>query len=1189
VGFRGIGGVVVLKRGLIFTLDAMAAFLLLLSLAALLMVTAGSTVSQSLSHESFHSLAQDSVSVISKMSLYDVRRDDFVKQLFDNGTFAQEDENMTVMEAIGSLWAQNDTANATLARQLAQRVFSQSIPSHLQWAIAFEGEIIYNTTELSATRSVAASRRIVSGVNRSQPSHGCIARAFLQKIKGKNEKAYAFFGGFTGQGNLTVALRGIPADAVFKGLDIELNAGDNFTVYVNGGECQTLYRSGSNYSVNAWSVTDASCMARFVAGAAENNVSLNFTGGDALKKYVGGGFVAAVYETEQLAPQQSSTAREYLPGVYGLANHYASFYVPGALTSISATLHFFNNYTTYFRVGNKTLMWNDGNESDQTVQIPDANFTAQFTRAELSSKTVPIRFEVWANATGQTGNADIVLITDVSGSMNWQMGSDSTGTVRACTDPNIYASTTQRLSVAKCVDKDFVQAILEGVGNKIALVSFSSGVANWTDFTNSSAYLNNTIGNYTQGGATCIACAINQARLLLANSNPNRTRYVIVMSDGVPNVRSVPTCGADFRAVSMFGADQGFATGTSGLVYRWDGAEWEYTAPPFASYDLYGVSNTLASTAFAVGEGGKIYRWGGSSWSQDADTGSSTHYAVDLVSPSLAFAAGSSGVYRWNGASWSSNYSSAQTLYGVDALNSSWAFAVGSSGKIFKWGGSSWSQDADTGNSVHYAVKIYNGTLAFAVGSSGKIFKWGGSSWSQDIDTGSNTFYAVDVYNGTLAFAAGSSGKIYKWNGASWAQQASPTSDAIRGLSFAGGAYAKAVTSGGEILAWNGASWSVEWQYQCDNGNLTDGASCSDGDSCWLSTSCAARNANYSSCWARQEYNATVNAIGFGPVASCAFAASTLNAIAECGNGTYFASTNASQLADYYRSLARTIVQASNASQLLSVSGSINSTLYPDSFIEYSFVPEESVFEYGDISVTVENPPFQSCNGSVFVPEQISVDEAKVTSYSADKWTDLLRLSNAATGGWLTVFNLSEYGASYLSLGDPFVVQFNASKLVSGEYNDFSVRTGSDSQNSGTECPSANRLIYRGRLRAQVNYSGIFPQCLSRNATVYYDLDFDGVADGSVNISVGAPGLPYASDGFVTVDQLNTSTNGVDNAFQRLLDKLNFMNENPSAPSGSASNPIDLKVGDEINSTVIVGEGVPYMWGPAEVSVMVWT
>ncbi|MFA4946250.1 MAG: VWA domain-containing protein [Candidatus Micrarchaeia archaeon] len=1175
-------------KGLVFTLEALSALLLLLTLSYALSLSTSTSAEQGYSHEGLHTLAQDSIGALSKLRLRDVRRDPAVARLFEDGSFSEANNNDSVMAALGSLWATNNTGNATLARELAQTLMTRVMPSHVNWAVAFEGDIIYNTSAPAPERSLAASRRIVSGVNSSQPSTGCVARAFLQRIRGKNERAYAFFGGFVGQGNITAVLRGISADAAFNSLVVELNAGNDFNLVVNGFDCGELHRAdpADNYSVDSWTVTDEECLSQLDATASENNVSLNFTQGGLAYAYVGGGFVEAVYETSEITPTWSTMQRTYLPGIQGLANYYGSFYVPGQLTGINATLHFYNNYTSYFRVGNKTVMHNRGSANEQVIFIPYANFSANFTDAELSSRTVPVRFEVFANATGQTGYADVVLITDVSGSMNWKMSTDyQNGVIRACDNPALYDSDTQRLSVAKCVDKSFVQAILEGVGNQIALVSFSSSVSSYTNFSTDYDYLESEIDGYTQGGGTCIACAINKARELLANSAANRTRYIIVMSDGVPNYRSTEFCGEDWRAVSANGSSTVLAADYNAIIGRRNATGWALS--DISSASLYGVSLAASDNAFAVGSSGKIYKWNGAAWAQSTDTGLNTHYAVDYYNPNVAFAAGSTGkVFRWNGAAWAESTDTGDNVhYAVDVLNSSWVFTVGSSGKIFRWNGAAWAESTDTGSNTFYGVAVHNGTLGFAVGDSGKIYRWNGAAWAQNIDTGSNTHYAVAAYNGTLAFAVGSSGIIYKWNGAAWAQDVSPTGAALRGIAFQNGSAAKAVGSN-VILSWNGSGWSVERSYACDQGNSSTGVSCSDNDDCSLSTSCPSRNANYSSCWAHQEYGAVVYAVGFGPVASCAFANATLNAIAQCGNGTYFASSDAAELADFYRSLARTIVTESNASQVLSISGSINSTLFPDSFIEYSFIPDEPDYDYGDLSVTVENPPLPSCSGSVYFPTQIKLDSVRVTSYSGDKWTDLVRVRPEG-GAWVEAFNLSKYAMDYEGLGDPFAVQFNTSLITTGGYSEFSVRTGSAYGNASAECPSDDRVIYTGRLRAQVNYSGVYPVCASRNATVYYDLDYDNVADGSIGLTIGSAGLPSAGEEYVDVAELEPGTNAVDDALVRLLDALNFLGDGDE-PSGSAANPIDLKIGESINLTVIVGQGVPFMWGPSEVSVMVW-
>ena len=1185
-----------MKRALVFSIDALVAFLLLTTALGAFALMRGSFVSPMVENEGVHAVAQNAVSVLAKARIYDVRRLPEVDALFESGALGASDLNKSVLEVLGGFWAANDSGNFSAASNLSRAVLSPAMPPDAQWAVRIEDDMIYNTSAPDVRHSLAVSRRLVSGVAAELPSTGCVARAFVERIRGKHEKAYAFFGGFVGEGNVTAVVRGVPADAQIENVVLEVNAGDNLSFYANGVSCGSFAKTAGSYSVDSWTVTAPACLDALVK-AGDNNFSINFTGSLLQDKYLGGGFVAVTYNTGTMSPPPQYSLTEYLPGVDGLFNLYSSFYVPGTLNLVSAHLRFLNNYTTMLFVGNKTLMtWNGTNET-QTVDIPNANFSAAFPDySAISMRTVPIRLKVVANMTGGYGNADVVLITDVSGSMDWRMDSDSTYGVnrtRTCNDTLLLTQgNSQRMSVARCVDAQFVDAVMEGVGNRIALVSFSSSIVNYTELTNNSAYLKSVIGAYQPSGATCICCAINKAYdILAAQSGENRTRFVIVMSDGVPNVRCVPTCSADLRAVSMYNSTQGFAAGTNGLIMKWDGTAWASQTPPSTSYDLYGVSNTLASPAFAVGESGKIYKWNGASWVQDTDTGYYDHYAVSLYSNSLAFSVGESGrIYGWNGASWSlQSGTGSNTFRGVSIYNTTLAFAVGNSGKIYRWLGSSWLEQADTGGNTFYAVKAYNGSLAFAVGDSGKIYRWLGSSWSQNTDTGGNTFYAVDIWNGSLAFAAGSSGLIYRWTGTSWVAQASPTSNAIRGLSFVNGTYAKAVTAGGEILSWDGTSWATEWHYQCDNGNSSTGKYCSDNDDCSLTSSCPSRNANYSSCRAHNELNATAHAVGFGPVASCTFANNTLYAVAQCGNGSYFASTNASELADFYRSLARTIVQASNTSQIMTLSGAINSTLFSDSYFEFHYTPATPDYGYQELLIQRETPYFASCQGSVYFPSQMSVDSFRMTSFSSADWTANVTLKNSAQD-WLNVFDLSVYnGSSYGDTGDPFFVALNASLLRSGEYNYVDVRTQSAPGNQSPSCSQKNRAIYEGRIKAAVNYSGVFLQCRARNATVYYDLDYDSAPDGYVNLTIGTD-LPSAGEEYVAVDQLDVYGNAVDDALQRLLNQLNMYAEiGDSGPAGSMTNPIDVQLDSEVGSSAVTGQGIPFLWGPSEVEVLVWT
>ncbi len=1329
------------RRGVVLSLDALVAFLLFSSVVAVLYLFEQSFWAPVLTQDSLQSTAQHTSDALNGLRVVDVRREPEMAALFDSGTLSDEDLNRTLVEVIGSFWAVNDSGNASIAANLSRKIFSPFLPENVEWAFLYDDDPVYNSTDIPYDGFIASSRKLVSGIAKSLPSTGCVASAYLQKIAGKSDAAYYYFGGFVGQGTIAAVVNGVPVGSNATQIFLEASAGDNFSLYANGVFCgQFNISNATNYSVANWSVTEQACLTA-VAGGAENNFTVSFNGTDLAQQFFGGGFLKILYNTTSFYTAPSATRRFYLPGIDGLINYYSSFYVPGVVTNVSGRLHFYNNYTTNFTVGNRSVYNSSGSEYDQLVLLGDSDFSAFNYSAEFSGKNVPLKFWAYANVTGGGGYADVILITDKSGSMDWRMDSDSTYGVnrtRTCDDPNIYDNDTQRLSVARCLDKQFVEAVLQGVGNRVGLVAFSSSADDYFPLSSDVSALENNITQYQPGGYTCICCAINRAyellngtyitRLIPSGSSwsynasfpftapPNdsngsawnnrsynvswqnasailgfgagvttdigdnggnyffrktfyvanvsllinanltvysddaaevylngvlvdndagdhdasywnrvvaldnalfvrgwntvavklknndavsakfdaeinaswiRARYIIVMSDGVPNIRCVPTCSApDFRSVSMYNGTQGFTVGTNGVIYAWDGSSWNSQEPPSTYYDLYGVSNRLESTAFAVGESGKIYLWSGASWTQQADMGRDAIYAVSTYNNSLAFSVGASGkIYRWLGSSWAQQTDKGSTTwYGVSVYNGSLAFAVGSSGKIERWLGGSWSEHADTGSNTFYAVNAYNGSLAFAVGDSGKIYRWLGGAWAQHADTGGNTFYAVDVWNGSLAFAAGSSGLIYRWNGSSWASQASPTSNSIRGLSFVNGSYAKAVTSGGEILHWNGVSWTIEWQYQCDNGNLTAGNSCSDNDACSLSTSCPSRNANYSSCRARRYLNATVHSIGFGPVASCNFANTTLYAVAQCGNGSYFASNNASELADFYRNLANAIVKQSTT-QVASVIGEVSSILYSDSWLDFSFAPDTPPYGYQEMSVDLETQKFPSCTGSFVIPSSMRVDEFRVSSYSGEYWTDNATLLNGGTGGWTPFFNLSVYGSLYQSLGDPYALWANASLIRSGETNYVSIRTGNASSTPNPNCSSWNQGFYKARVRAAVNYSSVFLYCRARNATIYYDSNYDGIADGNVNVTVGGS-LPSAGEAYVPPENFSAD-NAVDDALQRLLNNLDFV-PTGTGPVGSITNPVGLKLSESIGLQVLTGEGIPFAWGPSEAAVVIW-
>jgi hypothetical protein len=963
---------------------------------------------------------------------------------------------------------------------------------------------------------------------------------------------------------------------------MEMKAGDNFTLFANNVPCGTFNATPGNFSVNNWSV--ASCVS-FIYPGAENNISINFTGSNITNAFIGGGYIRVTYSTDNLL--ENENARYRFPGINGLVNLYDSFHVPGNITGMNATVKFFApaNYTTILNIGNVTVINYNGTGSDVTIALSNSTLEQAFAAKgisyfDLSDKTVPVRMFVGANITGGTvnGTADVVLITDTSGSMAWRLNQDFIlgNTINDCNDPAIYDNTTSRISLAKCLDKTFVNALLGGnsscgvsgsSGNRVGLVSFSSSANTWEGLTNNISLLESRINAYGASGSTCVSCAINRAyNILSSQSTPGRTRYIIMMTDGVANIRSTPAC-YDMNDVS-----EGFAVGES--VYA--------TGPPWIGSTFTDSMNNVDSVGAAVravSNGGEVYSWNGASWILEQVTGADNLYGVDLFNSTLGFAVGASAkIWHWNGTAWSQmDDFGSFNFRSVAVFNSTLGFAVGESGRIYEWNGTAWSLDQDVGSNNLYGVAVQSGMLAFAVGTSGKIYTWNGASWSETTDTGSNTHYEVAFVNSTKAFTVSSNGRVYEWNGGSWTSTA-VSSYPLNGLHVSGNLAFATGDGRGDIYGWDGTAWSRTFSSFYYEGTATSGLDCGDDDTCSLSVpqSYPALNANYSAARAKQNINnLTIDSIGFGPIGSCTLGNQTIVEVARSGNGTAYSSASGSELQGIYCQIANNLITKTTETQQIITEGTLQpSTLY-DSSIDFDYMPSTPLAGYQEISISSETPAAPGCTVSFFVPSNIRLADAFRTSYSGFFWTKTMSVQNSATP---VVYNLSSYGSTYTLLGDPFRIYLPVSKMLPDQTNNVTNELGLNSSFTNATCSGYDRIIYRALMRASAPFGSVFPKMSGGVARVYHDTDHDGTADGYDDITFGA-GLPGFDPSVRTIDQLDPE-NALHDALIRLLASLNLVTG--TGLPGTDTNPIDVMLG-QINVDATGTSGIPFAWGPIDV------
>lgn len=499
-----------MKKAVFFTIDSLLASGIII--IAIMLVSNFYSAEQQKVNVNYAS--QDIVRVFSAMTVGEVNND-YIKSLISSGQITNI--NSTLIEQIGEFWA---SGNAELAMNFTKNLTEGIIPGNYGFKILVNDEEIYSRG-IALKKSLVSSRRIVSGIAKAKPTQGFTGRVLLNGIKSKKTNAYVYFGGYEGDGNLTKKLI-LPNDVIsFNSSYIEVDAGGNFNLYINGifsGSYSKGSGGGGDRIADKWNISNA-YLANFNAG--ENIITINFTSGSS---YIAGGFLKAVYITSSYNDTNTAGYEKYfLPGIDGVINLYSSIYAPSEPNSMNISLHFLSQYQVYLTIGNTTVFESTPSINEQTVLINNSNLSGALNYNSLSQKTTPLRLGLRsANITLPGKVSDSALITDRTSSMsacdiavNCTAGlcdSDSSG---GCHD--------RRDNIAIKADKKFIDEVLKTSGSKVALVGFGTDAApacDFHDFSDDNVSLKYRIGSYSNEwcGNTCISCGIQAATELLTEN-----------------------------------------------------------------------------------------------------------------------------------------------------------------------------------------------------------------------------------------------------------------------------------------------------------------------------------------------------------------------------------------------------------------------------------------------------------------------------------------------------------------------------------------------------------------------------------------------------------------------------------------------------------------------------------------------
>jgi len=1170
-------------RGMFFTMDAMFALMIIVAIIPIFMLISISTVPPEVLHQRLHLQAADAVNLMSEIKTVDLMREPVILNYYNKGILDDNDMNMPLIDTIAMLWSSNNISYTEAAANITDYIFSKVMPNNIKWGIFIENETIYSKPG-DITRTVAISKKLMSGYMKGKPSSGYISKASLNKISGKRTASYSFFGGFVGEGNITTVIGDIPKNSTMRFIYMEMNVGNNFSLYINNNLCGNFIKTSGRLAVNNWTITNPVCLG-FINPGENNTIVISFTGNNLSEKFIGGGYIKIVYDTTDMVILDTGIVKNYMPGIYGVMNLFSSFYVPGALNSINVYLHYLNNASNtkvFLNIGNITI-YESSATGEQHININNTNISTLLnsygiTYNFLSNNTVPIRFGTRGNGTAGYGNADVILITDGSDAMKYRLDSDlpPTGTGRKCDNVNLYDPDTRRYDLAKCLDSEFVDIILSNKENRVGLVYYDKTIKNFHDLSNDNSSLQAQIRNYVSGSPSKSIClALRKARLMLQQqSSPERQKFIVLMTGGLADMQCDPEDNLTGCIAPPCPDDPTCTDGDCSYEVA-EKVSGSQSKPAIAFFN-----NKWIMVAGESGGTFKGYEWRNNTWFVNSSLVLGLGDVGSYSAPAIAFnitgngkwiliSGSSSGTlagFDWNGVQWVSNNSLVSGLVGMTKDSApAIAFNITGDGKWNLISGSSSGYYGFYWNGVQW---VSNNSLVSGLGSSGS--------------TPALAFNVTGNGKWNLISGTGSGFVGFYWTGINWTSDPAlvsgledPGSQSAPTLAFnllENTWYLVTGLSTGQFYSYY---WGVNRWYTICGQDLSMKAM---------------SNAIEDGCKAHDRANATIYTVGFGPVAYCKIAEVTLKSIAACGNGEHYASANASELKIIYEHIADEIVSLTYEAQTITVEGvGENNTLYPDSYIEVNYTKPYVAPEYKEISINIETDKFGGCNGSFFVPSQLSkIDDVKLTSFSGDYWTQLVSVNSSMTGGWKNIYNLSEYGTVYIEMGDPYVIHIPKNLIASDETNHISSILAAGPSNISSNCSLNNRVIYTAKLKAYTFYSNISPQAWGSRVRVFFDKNYDGYAEGSVVIDIGKD-LPIFDPTEKTVDELEPENNAVDYAFMELLKSLNFFTmPGNSGSAGSETNPIDIELSDVMTIETLSVGGIQYMWGPIGVGVKVW-
>ncbi len=520
------------KKAVFFSTDALIALIIILSSVLVIFPT--------IRYSKYESEVQsDFLKVLSSLKIGEID-DEYVESLRANEEIT--DLNKTILEQIGEFYViDREKAEALSQRMLDYLDVKDNVGIWMDnYLLAFKGSPYNEAT----VKNVETDRQFVSGLRNPETegeATGYFATAALTK---NSQKKYFYFGGYIGDGNISVI---VPYGEKPESATLEVAANTDFNVWVNGNMLAAFFQAAESELTPEEFPLDAYIDDYFNQ---EENI-VKFTAADSGKQlYFAGGYLRVTYKNTAVFNGEQKYA---FPGIEGVINIYDSLYIPGELEEMSVDLHYKSAYDIFLDIGGVTVYTGKSEEGTTATVTNEEIQAAGLSYNNIERKTVPLRLGLYELYAAAGGNADIILITDFSGSMkkavsNWEQGNLGVfnGGAGCYTDEYYQDPLLRRAQLSQCVDLIFTDEIFnDSIEHRIwPVFIYRDAIESYSGNPSSSSDIKNYVLAYPNGmGKTCLACSLNRAyEIFNANNDPDRRKFVILMTDGVTTHCAKDSC-----------------------------------------------------------------------------------------------------------------------------------------------------------------------------------------------------------------------------------------------------------------------------------------------------------------------------------------------------------------------------------------------------------------------------------------------------------------------------------------------------------------------------------------------------------------------------------------------------------------------------------------------------------------------